>query len=432
MSAPPLSAPAQRERAPGRATRSLRIAHVAASYAPCIGGSERMLQQVSERLVQRGHRVTVLTFDCASLRDQDGEHRAGLPAQEDINGVTVRRLDPRHGWLQRLHRAWIRLPGGWKSARWLLGPDADYWLGSPSGIRMLRPLLRMDLDVITSLNWYWGIAYWAGVAARLRGVPHVAIPVLHTEMDWANRPIHGRIYRSTAASIVLTDAEREFVEAHGGPAVTVAGAGADPARFEHRDGASLRARIGAGNRPIVAFVGGQSAPKGVPTLIDAMQLVWRTRPDAMLLLAGPVSRRDAATAARLQALAPEERARVAMLDDFADTEGPSILDACDVLALPSIEDSFGMVMIEAWMCGKPVIGADIPSTRCIVEHGVDGLLVQPFDAHDLAGAIERLLANPLERREFGERGRAKAHARYTWDRVTDAWEATLLQAVAHP
>jgi len=132
----------------------------------------------------------------------------------------------------------------------------------------------------------------------------------------------------------------------------------------------------------------------------------------------------------LNELSPADQRRVVLIDDFPDEDGPSILDACDVLALPSVEEAFGIVMIEAWMSGKPVVAADIPSTRCIVDPGVDGLTATPFDSVDLAEKILDLLADPAKRAQFGERGRAKVLSRYTWQHVTDVWEATLQKAAA--
>ena len=82
------------------------------------------------------------------------------------------------------------------------------------------------------------------------------------------------------------------------------------------------------------------------------------------------------------------------------------------------------------MCGKPVIGADIPSTRCIVEPGVDGSLVTPFDSADLASKILELFGDPAKRAAFGERGRAKVLSRYTWTHVTDVWESAFRKAAA--
>lgn len=83
------------------------------------------------------------------------------------------------------------------------------------------------------------------------------------------------------------------------------------------------------------------------------------------------------------------------------------------------------------MCGKPVIGADIAATRCLVDHGVDGWLVAPFDPADLAARILSLLADPETRATFGRRGRAKVLSGYTWERITDIWEATYRTVVTH-
>ena len=214
----------------------------------------------------------------------------------------------------------------------------------------------------------------------------------------------------------------------GASSIAVAGCGVDPGRFAQRDGARIRARYGIGDRLVVGFVGRQDTAKGVPTLIEAMHTVWRRFPDAVLLLAGQTAHREPAVTKLLAALSNADRARVVQIDDFADKDGPSIMDACDVLALPSAEESFGLVMIEAWMCGKPVIGADIASTRCIIDSGVNGWTAKPYDEESLADRILDLLANPARRLSFGDRGRAKALARYTWDRVTDVWEETLERA----
>jgi len=340
----------------------------------------------------------------------------------------VIRVDPVEGRVNRLIHWWLRQHGGWWATTWLF-QDEDLWpFSRPSGIGMVLPLAQLKADVVTSVNWYFGSSYWACPPRRFRRAPRVAIPVLHTAREWANNPIYPRMLRDCDAVIVCTDAERDFVQARGGSAIAVAGAGVDPSRFENRDGERIRARYGIGDRPVVGFVGRQDTPKGVPTLIDAMHIVWRDAPDAMLLLAGQRAHREADVARKLDELSSGDRARIVLIDDFADADGPSIMDACDVLALPSVEEAFGMVMIEAWMCGKPVIGADIESTRCIIECGVDGFTARPFDSADLAEKILDLLADPAKRAAFGERGRAKVLSRYTWDHVTDVWEETLQQA----
>jgi glycosyltransferase involved in cell wall biosynthesis len=409
-------------------TRPLRIVHVSPAYAPLIGGAERLLQSVSERLVRRGHSVTVLTFDCATLPDLSFATGSGLPKQEMLNGVRVIRVDPIDGRLNRLLHWWLRQPGGWRTTATLFRDEELWQFSRPSGIGMLLPLARLEADVVTSVNWYFGSSYWACLPRHLRRAPRVAFPVLHIAREWADNPLYPKMLRACDAAVVCTDAERDFLQARGGRSIAVAGAGVEPSRFESRDGARIRACYGIGSHPVVGFVGRQDTAKGVATLIDAMPTVWQRMPDAMLLLAGQRAHREANVQTKLDALAPADRARVVLLDDFSDEDGPSIMDACDVLALPSAEESFGMVMIEAWMCGKPVIGADIASTRCIIEPGVDGLTTKPYDSADLAERILELLADPEKRAMFGERGRAKVMSRYTWEHVTNVWEATLRTA----
>jgi glycosyltransferase involved in cell wall biosynthesis len=407
-----------------RATRPLRIVHVAASYAPLVGGGERLLQAVSERLVLRGHDVTVLTFDCKTRQDYTSSTGAGLPARDVLNGVRIVRVSPATPRLETLLRWWLKLPGGWRSSKWLLGDAPDAWaLSAPSGLRILSPLARLRADVVTSVGWCFGVSFWASLPRAFRRAPRIAIPLLHIEREWASNSFYNRMIADTDASIVCTNAERDFIEARGGSQVAVAGAGVDPNRFTRRNGAAIRARFGIAG-PTVGFVGRQDVTKGVPTLIEAMHTVWREIPDAFLLLAGQSAHRHEKVTEKLASLTAARRRQVVLVDDFADEELPSIMDACDLLALPSAEEAFGMVMIEAWMCGKPVIGADIASTRCIIDVGVDGLTTTPYDPQDLATKVLELLADERKRAAFGERGRRKVLERYTWDRVTDVWEST--------
>jgi glycosyltransferase involved in cell wall biosynthesis len=402
----------------------LRIAHVTPTYAPCIGGSERMTQAVSERLAARGHQVTVLTFDCASQRDLGSPLGAGLPAAERLNGVSILRHNPVGGGLARLHRWWRHQRGGYRTSRWLFGEDWRFLTGRPNGMGMIRPILDLSPSVVVSINWCFGVAYWTSLAARLGRIPHVGIPVMHFERPWAQREVYRSLLRQSRAALALTEAEAEFFRSRGARNALVAGAGVDPARFAAPDGAAIRARLGLGNDPVVSFVGRQDILKGVPTLIEAMSIVWQAVPETALLLAGPAAHRDEHVTAALETLDPIRRSRIRFLDDFAEGETPSIMAASDLLAQPSVEDGFGLVLVEAWACERPVIGCDIAATRMVIDHGRDGWLVQPFQPVELAGRILQLLRDPGMRQAFGRAGREKVLARFTWDRVTDHWEDT--------
>ena len=407
--------------------RPLRIIHVTPTYAPCVGGAEQMLQEVSERLVARGHQVTVFTINGASQREVMDPRGGELPALETMNGVRVRRFAP-EGWGTRAFRAFSNLPGGWRSAAAFFGYGVGMLRRRPAPLGMVPALLGADVDTVTTVNWVWAPAYAGHLARRLRTFHLLGVPILHTVRPWAQSPVFPPMLAGCDGVLVLTRAEEEFVIARGARNVSVVGVGIAPGDFARLDGRAVRIRLGIGESPVVGFIGRQDRLKGVITLIDAMQRVWVTTPDARLLLAGQAAHRSSEVNERLASLAPEERGRVVLMDDFRDAEIASVASACDIITLPSVEEGFGIVYLEGWMCGKPVIGARIASTQCVIDDGVDGLLAEPLDGPDLARCILTLLADPELRARMGAAGRAKTLANYTWDAVTDRWEAALQEA----
>jgi glycosyltransferase involved in cell wall biosynthesis len=83
--------------------------------------------------------------------------------------------------------------------------------------------------------------------------------------------------------------------------------------------------------------------------------------------------------------------------------------------MPSRTDSFGIVYLEAWLNGVPVIGARAGGVPEIISDGVDGYLVDFGDVPALANRIELLLRRPDIAHELGQAGRRKVLAEHTWD-----------------
>jgi glycosyltransferase involved in cell wall biosynthesis len=238
------------------------------------------------------------------------------------------------------------------------------------------------------------------------------------------------------ALVTNTEHEKLFIEAHvpGHPGLHVIGAGIDPESFADRAGAQIRTRYGIGDAPVVGYVGRMQPTKGVIRLLEAMKTVWHSDPRAYLLLAGrrfPAStQHDREFQNALAKLSARERSRLIHIDGFDDREKSSIFDAIDVFTMPSIAESFGIAYLEAWMCGKPVVASRIGSTRCVVEDGVDGILIDPHDPGEIASAILRLLGNPQLGRRMGRAGYEKTRSKFTWDTVTDRLERTYLNLIA--
>jgi glycosyltransferase involved in cell wall biosynthesis len=96
----------------------------------------------------------------------------------------------------------------------------------------------------------------------------------------------------------------------------------------------------------------------------------------------------------------------------------SALAACEFLCLPSSQESFGGVFVEAWSLGKAVIGGRIPPIASVIEEGVDGLL-STQSPEKLAGAINALLAEPQRAEAMGRAGWKKVQERFTWERLAE-------------
>lgn len=412
---------------PPATSSRLRIVAVSPVYWPCVGGGERLLGTILEHLVERGHRATVLTVNAARLTEMFQESGSGLPPHDMRAGVRIQRISPRGGWPGTAGRWLDRERAGVQLLRMLSPRLAAVLAATPSPLGFLAPLFRVRADLVIAANWFSGIPLLSALVAHHRRIPVVGLPLLHIARPWADRPALRRAMPLCACTVALTPSEAAHHRALGARRSEVIGCGIDGDWGHAADGAALRRRHGLGDHPVVGFVGRQDEGKGTPTLVAAMRLVWRQRPDAHLLLAGQAAHRDGATRAALQALAPLESRRVVTVDDFTDADAPDVFAACDLLAQPSVEESFGLVLIEAWMVGRPVIGASIPATRDIVSDGVDGLIVPPADPAALADAILRLMASPETRARMAGHGRAKVLAQYTTVGMVDAWESLLLR-----
>jgi len=108
----------------------------------------------------------------------------------------------------------------------------------------------------------------------------------------------------------------------------------------------------------------------------------------------------------------------------SDEEKIKLINSSYINVLPSIDKSevFGIVLIEAMACAKPVIASNLPGVRTVVEDGVNGLLCEPKNENNLAGKIKYLLDNPLIARQMGGAGLEKTRKIYNWDTIGNKLE----------
>lgn len=408
--------------------RPMRIVHITPSYFPACGGGEFHIQKLSEGLASRGHEVTVLTANVRNIWDLGPGVWGDLPEVEVLGAVKVRRFRPDGGVLGSVLEAWSRIRGGYRSSSLLFGRDGlELLLERPLLVQLIPHLVATRADIVASANWYWPPAYQAHLARKLRRFALVGIPLFHTAESWCRRPIYRKMLANCDAVIANTTCEANFVQEQAAIRVEVAGVGIDPQIFACRNGAEIRARYGLGTSPVVGFVGRQAANKGAITLLQAMRTVWKWNHEVRLVLAGQRWQQRDDVGALIEGLTETERERIVRINEFPEKDKASLYDSFDVFALPSTGESFGIAYLEAWMCGKPVIGARIGQTQCVIDEGTDGLLVDPDNAQDTAHALIAMLSDSKMRERMGRSGCDKTVANYTWDKVTDRVEKLYLE-----
>ena len=159
--------------------------------------------------------------------------------------------------------------------------------------------------------------------------------------------------------------------------------------------------------PVVLTVGRWLADeryKGMDTLITALPRLLTQRPELQLAAVGEGDDR-----VWLEDLADENgvRLHVHFLSGLSYAELAACYAHCDIFALPSKGEGFGLVYLEAMACAKPVIGGAHGGAPEVIEDGKTGYLVPHGDAAQLATAMETLLSDPELRKEMGRRGKER-------------------------
>ncbi|MBR6927890.1 MAG: glycosyltransferase, partial [Methanobrevibacter sp.] len=152
-------------------------------------------------------------------------------------------------------------------------------------------------------------------------------------------------------------------------------------KFSSRENDSFKREYRLTDKPIVLFVGNLIKRKNVESLLEAKKIA---NSDYYLVVVG-----DGPLFKKLKKKVEEENIRdVIFTGSRNDVE--NIIPSCDVLVLPSFSESFGLVLIEALACGKPVIGSNVGGITEIINDDV-GLLVNPTKVSSIARAIDRMI-----------------------------------------
>jgi glycosyltransferase involved in cell wall biosynthesis len=412
----------------------MRIAWFTHRYYPCVGGAENYGRAMVRRFVAAGHDADVVTSDAHDLWyfTDRSRRRVDAPSESRVDGARVFRFAVRHRPLQRYVGRLMSYAPHWPTQC----RSASFMPILP-GIERVRG----DYDAVFAVGFpYTVFSYAALRTARRAGAPLILTPFLHlaTPGDPVHRhytrPHQVRLLAHSDLVVVQTELEAEAVRGWGIPSsrILTLGMAVEHAEVTGGNRATLRNWLGIPeNRPVVGHLATLDPNKGSNDLVLAVAKLNATRPydPVHLLMAGPSSPDFERFLAHYPGGVP---AWLSLLGPLPLDQRADFFAGLDLFSMPSRTDSFGIVFLEAWANGLPVVAADAGGVPEVVRHEETGLLVPFGDRERLSAALLRLLDDRDQAHRLGAQGRALVSRGYTWDDRFASLRDRTLDAMSRP
>ncbi len=367
-------------------------------YLPHRTGVPIHVQRVAEKLVERGHQVTILT----------ARHSIDLPRDETINGVRLVRL-----WAPlRVSRGMV-MPAYPYAAWGLIRQHDVVWLHTPMLETALMTFLTQAAGKQLIATHHGDLILPQGIFNRFvrwftfqnyRVMAERAARLIAYSHDYADHSYYLKPFRDKVSVIY--------------PPIDVPEP--NPERV-----AELRARWQKNGGPIIGYAGRFVQEKRPDLLIRALEVVNATFPTARVVFAGEYDIRYEDTWENNQALIQRYDDQLIFLGQLANMQAmANFYAACDVLVMPSDSECFALVQVEAMLCGTPVVMTDTPGGRVPVTVTGMGQIVPRGDWEAIGRAVVDILGQPgryCKPREEIERA-------FNLEETVDRYEKHLRQA----
>ena len=367
----------------------MKIIQVSPYFYPHLGGVESHVQSISKELVDRGHEVAIFTSKVPET----------APDFENIDGMEITRIKPIFNLFT-----------------------------TPVMPKLKNALIAQSVDIVHAHVPPPFSEYYAASACKYNKLPFVL--TYHCDLEVPNilsRPMAG-FYRRTFGAYAIKNSDRIIVHTESYAATsrsvwkyepTIIPSAIDIDRFTPNTKASqIRKRHGLKGSKVVLYLGRLKFHKGLEYLIESAKL---TDPDIKYLIVG-----EGDFEPHLKEIVERfgVKDRIIFAGRVPNSEIPKYYCASDVFILPSITrlEAFGLVVIEAMACGKPVIISNIPGVSENITDGEEGLIVEPTNPKDIAKKINYLMKNEKIRLKMGAKGRKKVEQNYSLARVVDQLE----------
>ena len=357
--------------------RKFKIAQLVPYYSPAIGGVEVVCQYISEELATRGHDVHVFT----SNRNHKGSARLDVAPHEIIGGVNVHRF-----------KTYI---------------SAGHYGLFPG---FIKPLINGGFDIIHSHGYRQP---QSEIAARIGA--WLKIPtVLHIHGGFYTRSNFKKImyglYDQAACSGFVSKFNQFIVFSEIDKArlirfnvdedqISLIRNAAENDAFKIADSSGFRARHGLENKKVVLYLGILHHFKRPELLLQALPMLVAKEPNVFLLFVGP----DAGQLEVMNRLAQKLglTAHYKWIGPLKGQEKHEALQCSEFVALPSDEDPYPLVLLEAMAHSKPVLTTSAVGQASVISENEAGIVVNPGDIDGIARAALRLLLDGEFRAKAG-------------------------------
>jgi glycosyltransferase involved in cell wall biosynthesis len=375
----------------------VKVLLVLTYYHPHVSGLTIYVKRLATALARRGHQVTVLTSCYDPL----------LPEEEVLDGVRV-----------------VRAPVWFRVSKGVIMPTFP--------LLAWRLIRRHD---VVSVHLPQFEASLLGLLGRLAGRP--VILTYHCDLQlpkgWFNRIVDKVVFVSNYLAGHLAQAavaytqdfaehshflSRFLTKVHVIPPPVIMPA-PDQAAVD-----AFRAEHDLAERQVVGMAARLATEKGVEVLIEAMPRLLETFPRLKVLFAGQyedVMGEEAYYRRLLPLIEQLGQEHWEFLGVMAQEQMPPFFAACDVLVVPSLNstESFGLVQVEAMLCGTPSIASNLPGVRQPPKMTGMGAVTPVGDAEALAQAIIHIIQHP----EDYTRPRRFIEDTFSLDRTVSSYEA---------
>jgi len=379
----------------------MKILNVIASLGPRDGGPYKTVPELAHALARRGHSVDIYTTNFDNERDLD------VPLKTPIESQGIRTVYfP------------VSSPRFWK-------------FSYPLARALKRDIPSYDIVHLYSLYLYHGIV--TGHYCRKYGVPYILQP--HGTLDPFLRRRHfirkwiaqlcyeNRNIRGADAILFNSDEERRLALPVTGarPSLVVhLGLHLDQYRQLPAPGSFRAKHPELEGKTFLLFLSRINFKKGLDLAVDAFARLLQARKDIHLVIAGPDTEGYEKTI-RQRCQKAGTMPYITFAGMLSESDKRAALVDADLFVLPSYSENFGVTILEALICGTPVLISDrVNIWRDIVDAGAGEAV--PCHVGDISKAMQSLLANRDRLHHMGERGKLLVEQKFSWESVARAQE----------